>query len=173
MRSSISWDLRSRTPATSRAPRSGTIRRLAALHVLRVFTTREGRHGNPLGVFLDGGGIPGERRQAIAHELGFSETVFVDDTRAARLRVYTPALELPFAGHPMVGAAWLLAREGLPVGTLRPPAGELAVRTEGELVFVDPAKVGLHGHSWGGYQSSFLATQTGKLFAGIVTGAPL
>lgn len=38
---------------------------------------------------------------------------------------------------------------------------------------VDPDKVGLHGHSWGGYQSSFLATQTGKLFAGIVTGAPL
>ena len=37
----------------------------------------------------------------------------------------------------------------------------------------DPAKIGLHGHSWGGYQSSFLATQTGKLFSGIVTGAPL
>lgn len=38
---------------------------------------------------------------------------------------------------------------------------------------VDPAKVGLHGHSWGGYQSAFLATQTGKLFSGIVSGAPL
>lgn len=80
--------------------------------------------------------MPGERRQAIAQELGFSETVFVDDTHAARLRIYTPALELPFAGHPMVGTAWLLAREGLPVRTLRPPAGEIAVRTEGELVFV-------------------------------------
>ncbi|MGQ0766977.1 MAG: alpha/beta hydrolase family protein [Gemmatimonadota bacterium] len=39
--------------------------------------------------------------------------------------------------------------------------------------FIDADKVGLHGHSWGGYQSSFLATQTGKLFSGIVTGAPL
>ena len=38
---------------------------------------------------------------------------------------------------------------------------------------VDPTNVGLHGHSWGGYQSSFLATQTGTLFKSIVTGAPL
>ena len=49
------------------------------------------------------------------------------------------------------------------------PAVKAAITTG----IVDPAKVGLHGHSWGGYQSSFLATQTGKLFAGIVTGAPL
>lgn len=49
------------------------------------------------------------------------------------------------------------------------PAVKAAIATG----IVDPAKVGLHGHSWGGYQSSFLATQTGKLFAGIVTGAPL
>jgi dipeptidyl aminopeptidase/acylaminoacyl peptidase len=49
------------------------------------------------------------------------------------------------------------------------PAVKAAIATG----VVDPAKVGLHGHSWGGYQSSFLATQTGKMFAGIVTGAPL
>ena len=49
------------------------------------------------------------------------------------------------------------------------PAVKAAIATG----IVDPAKVGLHGHSWGGYQSSFLATQTGKLFSGIVTGAPL
>jgi dipeptidyl aminopeptidase/acylaminoacyl peptidase len=49
------------------------------------------------------------------------------------------------------------------------PAVKAAIATG----VVDPAKIGLHGHSWGGYQSSFLATQTGKLFAGIVTGAPL
>ncbi len=49
------------------------------------------------------------------------------------------------------------------------PAVKAAIATG----IVDPDKVGLQGHSWGGYQSSFLATQTGKLFAGIVTGAPL
>lgn len=49
------------------------------------------------------------------------------------------------------------------------PAVKAAIATG----IVDAEKVGLHGHSWGGYQSSFLATQTGKLFKGIVTGAPL
>ena len=49
------------------------------------------------------------------------------------------------------------------------PAVKAAIATG----IVDSAKIGLHGHSWGGYQSSFLATQTGKLFKGIVTGAPL
>ena len=70
-------------------------------------------HGNPLGVFLDGAEVPAERRQAVAHELGFSETVFVDDAaRRRRMRIFTPGLELPFAGHPSVGTAWLLGREG-------------------------------------------------------------
>ncbi len=49
------------------------------------------------------------------------------------------------------------------------PAVKAAIATG----IVDPDNVGLHGHSWGGYQSSFLATQTGTLFKGIVTGAPL
>ena len=49
------------------------------------------------------------------------------------------------------------------------PAVKAAIATG----IVDPDKVGLQGHSWGGYQSAFLATQTGKLFSGIVTGAPL
>lgn len=49
------------------------------------------------------------------------------------------------------------------------PAVKAAIATG----IVDPANVGLHGHSWGGYQSSFLATQTGTMFKSIVTGAPL
>jgi len=109
---------------------------MATLHVLRVFTDEAGAHGNPLGVFLDGGEVPEERRQAVAHELGFSETVFVEEPASGAIRIFTPGLELPFAGHPTVGAAWLLAREGFPVPALRPPAGEVAVRAEGELTFV-------------------------------------
>ncbi len=50
---------------------------MPGLHVLRVFTAPDGGGGNPLGVFLDGVAIPPERRQAVAAELGFSETVFV------------------------------------------------------------------------------------------------
>jgi predicted PhzF superfamily epimerase YddE/YHI9 len=105
---------------------------LATLHVLRVFCDEAGDHGNPLGVFLDGAEVPPERRQAVANDLGFSETVFVDDRASAAMRIFTPGLELPFAGHPSVGTAWLLAREGEAVAALRPPAGEVPVRREGE-----------------------------------------
>ncbi|PPK64832.1 PhzF family phenazine biosynthesis protein [Actinokineospora auranticolor] len=81
------------------------------VHVLRVFTDEHGRFGNPLGVVLGGPELAGPVRQAIATELGYSETVFVTDPATARLRIHTPAVELPLAGHPLVGTSWLLARE--------------------------------------------------------------
>lgn len=105
---------------------------MATLHILRVFCDEEGQWGNPLGVFLDGAEVPAERRQAVANDLGYSETVFVDDRATAAMRIFTPGLELPFAGHPSVGTAWLLAREGEAAAVLRPPAGEVAVRCQGE-----------------------------------------
>jgi predicted PhzF superfamily epimerase YddE/YHI9 len=108
----------------------------ATLHVLRVFADDEGEHGNPLGVFLRGAEVPEGERQRVAADLGFSETVFVDDPARGSIRIYTPALEMPFAGHPSVGTAWLLAREGSPAEVLRPPAGEVAVRREGELTYI-------------------------------------
>jgi predicted PhzF superfamily epimerase YddE/YHI9 len=109
---------------------------VAELHVLRVFCGEDGSAGNPLGVFLDGGEVPEGRRQAVAAELGFSETVFVEDRASARCRIFTPGLELAFAGHPTVGTAWLLARAGTPPSVLRPPAGEVQARIEGDLTFV-------------------------------------
>ena len=98
---------------------------MAELHVLRVFVAPSGTGGNPLGVFLDGPAVPEGRRQAIATDLGFSETVFVDDPLKGAVRIFTPADELPFAGHPLVGTSWLLARERTGVAVLRPPAGEV------------------------------------------------
>jgi predicted PhzF superfamily epimerase YddE/YHI9 len=106
------------------ASRSGT-----KVRVLRVFTDVAGRSGNPLGVVRDARGIDRARRQAIAAELGYSETVFVDD--GARVQIFTPAIELPFAGHPMVGSAWLL---GQPV--LYPPAGAVATRVAGNRAWI-------------------------------------
>lgn len=92
--------------------------------VVRVFCDEHGDHGNPLGVVLDGGRCPQTaERQEIAFELGFSETVFVDDAATGALRIFTPEHELPLAGHPLVGTAWLLADRGTPVAALRPPAG--------------------------------------------------
>jgi predicted PhzF superfamily epimerase YddE/YHI9 len=105
------------------------------LHVLRVFCGEDGGGGNPLGVFLDGAEVSPEDRQRIAADLGFSETVFVDDTERGEVRIFTPATELPFAGHPVVGTAWLLARERGALASLRPPAGEVPVRADGELTF--------------------------------------
>lgn len=101
---------------------------MPTLHVLRVFVNEDGEWGNPLGVFLEGGRVPELERRRVAAELGFSETVFVEDRAAGQLRIHTPRVELPFAGHPTVGAAWLLAREGTPVESLRVPAGEVGVR---------------------------------------------
>jgi len=100
---------------------------------VRVFCAPEGGGGNPLGVFLDGREVPDGERQRVAAELGFSETVFVDDAPSGTIRLHTPAEELPFAGHPMVGTAWLLARERKPVEVLRPPAGEVPVRVDGDV----------------------------------------
>jgi len=110
---------------------------MPTLHVMRVFVNEDGECGNRLGVFLDGGGIEAAGRQRIAAELGFSETVFVEDQDSGRLRIHTPTVELPFAGHPLVGAAWLLAEVGTPVEALRPPAGEVAVRTEDGLTWIE------------------------------------
>jgi predicted PhzF superfamily epimerase YddE/YHI9 len=109
---------------------------MPTLHVLRVFTDGDGQWGNPLGVFLGGAEVPVERRQGVAAELGYSETVFVDDRASGECRIFTPGSELGFAGHPSVGTAWLLAREGEEVEALRPPAGEVAVRFEGEATFI-------------------------------------
>ena len=105
----------------------------AQLDVLRVFCAPDGSGGNPLGVFLDGPAVPEERRQPIAHDLGFAETVFVEDLNRAEMRIFTPETELPLAGHPRVGTAWLLRERGREPQVLRPPAGEVPVRFDGEL----------------------------------------
>src|SRR3954465_15310030 len=101
-------------------------------HVLRVFTDENGSHGNPLGVVVKGGPWTRERRQAIATELGYSETVFFQDVETAALRIFTPAVELPLAGHPLLGSSgFLTQRLGRETQTLRPAlATEVATWTE-------------------------------------------
>ena len=91
---------------------------MPTLHLLRVFCSDDGSGGNPLGVFLDGGEVAPERRQAVAADLGLSEIVFVDDAERGEIRIFTPTVELDFAGHPAVGTAWLL--DGVDCA---PPAG--------------------------------------------------
>ncbi len=79
--------------------------------LLDVFTTKRLR-GNPLAVVLKADGLLDDQMQAIAAEFNLSETVFIhkpqSERHAAAVRIFTPAVELPFAGHPTVGAAVVL-----------------------------------------------------------------
>jgi len=82
-------------------------------HTLDVFT-EDRLSGNPLAVVHDCDGLDASRMQAIAREFNLSETVFIlppeDAVNTARIRIFTPANELPFAGHPTVGTGVLLAQ---------------------------------------------------------------
>ncbi|GES32744.1 PhzF family phenazine biosynthesis protein [Streptomyces angustmyceticus] len=110
---------------------------MTELDVLRVFCGPDGTGGNVLGVVRDGAAVPhAAERAALAAELGYSETVFLDDADRGTVDIRTPSTRLPFAGHPLVGLAWLLRSLGRPPRTLRPAAGEVAVRFEGDLVWV-------------------------------------
>ena len=107
--------------------------------VLRVFTDAHGKFGNPLGV-VDASTVDPADRQRIATQLGYSETIFIDlpepGANTAHTLIYTPATELPFAGHPTVGASWFLRERGTPVNTLQVPAGIVQVTYEDELTAV-------------------------------------
>ena len=82
--------------------------------VVDVFTSTA-YAGNPLAVVLDADELSSGQLQAVAREFNLSETTFPLRPPAGadyRLRIFTPAVELPFAGHPSVGAAWVLHRLG-------------------------------------------------------------
>ena len=119
---------------------------MTELHVLRVFLGPGDDGGNPLGVFLDGAAIALDRRQAVAHDLGFSETVFVDEVigAQARIAIFTPAAELPFAGHPTVGTSWLLSRVGTPLETLHVRAGDVTTWHDDERTWIRARAAWVH-----------------------------
>ncbi|MCL7713384.1 PhzF family phenazine biosynthesis protein [Stenotrophomonas mori] len=106
---------------------------------LDVFAPRAGT-GNPLAAVLDADGLDPAAMQAIAAWLNLSETVFFLPPEAGadyRIRIFTPKMELPFAGHPSVGAAWAAVELGLAApndaGQLvqQCAAGQLPVRVQG------------------------------------------
>lgn len=89
--------------------------RVFPYHQVDVFAPRP-LAGNPLAVFPDARGLSDAEMQAVAREMNLSETTFVlppEDGGHARVRIFTPLLELPFAGHPSVGTACELVRLGL------------------------------------------------------------
>lgn len=103
--------------------------------------------GNQVAVFEDAQGLSAELMQRAARELNLSETVFVlpgGDDANAHIRIFTPALELPFAGHPVLGAAFVLGKRlGLNTVHLKTAAGVVAValtRSGGRVVFGEMAQ---------------------------------
>src|SRR5919204_2465485 len=92
--------------------------------VADVFTDRS-LAGNQLAVFTDGRDVDVETMQALARELNLSETVFVlpaEDGGHARIRIFTPVTELAFAGHPVLGSAFVLGAP-LQLGEIRLETG--------------------------------------------------
>jgi trans-2,3-dihydro-3-hydroxyanthranilate isomerase len=108
-----------------------------AFHVVDVFAERP-YTGNPLAVVLDAGRLGSEEMLRIAREMNHSETAFVpgapEPGGAWRVRVFTPAREIAFAGHPILGAAWIIRRhlgEGRPATVaLELPVGRVPVTFE-------------------------------------------
>jgi trans-2,3-dihydro-3-hydroxyanthranilate isomerase len=107
---------------------------------LDVFTD-QALAGNPLAVVLDSAGLDTARMQAIAREFNLSETTFAleprDPVNTAALRIFTPARELPFAGHPTIGSAVIIAVERAPEMLGR---GDLQIVLEEE---VGPVRCGV------------------------------
>jgi PhzF family phenazine biosynthesis protein len=100
--------------------------------------------GNPLAVVLGADDWPAARMQALAQELGLSETAFVLAPQADadhRLRIFTPLRELPVAGHPVVGAAWVLHAGGRldEHGRIETGAGILPVQVRGAVATIELA----------------------------------
>ena len=115
------------------------------LTIVDVFAERR-YAGNQLAVVHDARDLSTEQMQDIAREMNFSETTFVlerDDERA-RVRIFTPEWELPFAGHPTLGTAWVLAGgEGSYILDL--DAGAVRVDFDGDLGWMTPPPVSLGG----------------------------
>lgn len=92
--------------------------------------------GNPLAVVFGAEALAAETMQKVAAEFNYSETTFVlppeDPSNTAHVRIFTPVAELPFAGHPNVGTAFVLARQGEAFG--QPIGGELAFEEQAGLV---------------------------------------
>ena len=111
-------------------------------YVVRVFTVGE-EGGNPLGVIPDSTGLSAVDMQRIAAELGFSETVFVDWPEGGypALRIFTPAVEMPFAGHPLVGTAWVLNELGPGADRMTIQIGSVGIRVEDPMVWIEVPEV--------------------------------
>jgi len=113
--------------------------RILDYRILNVFTDGDDPFsGNPLCVFEDATGLSDNDLQSLARQLNLSETTFVTPGGAgvtANVRIFTPSYEMPFAGHPTLGTAYVVHELSSPGDTvlLRMPAGDIPVRVAGDV----------------------------------------
>ena len=139
-------------------------------HTLDVFTTTPFT-GNPLAVVQDAGALSVAQMQTIAREFNLSETIFVmppaNPAHKARVRIFFPTAEIPFAGHPTIGCAILLATQAQPEGDF---TADLVLEEEAGLV---PVRVTRKG---GVTEAEFTApvlpfAAPGRIDADLIAGA--
>lgn len=104
--------------------------------------------GNQLAVFLEAGNLSSEEMQRIAKEINFAESTFITkldfENNRAEIRIFTPASEMKFAGHPIIGTSWVLIHKVFKnepdAITLNVPIGEIAIRKTEDLIWLKAAQ---------------------------------
>lgn len=104
--------------------------------------------GNQLAVFLEAGNLSSEEMQRIAKEINFAESTFITkldfENNIAEIRIFTPASEMKFAGHPIIGTSWVLIHKIFKnepdAITLKVPIGEIAIRKTEDLIWLQAAQ---------------------------------
>lgn len=111
---------------------------MVEVHLVRVFSNKEGQYGSPAGVVIDEGShISAQKRQAIATQLGFSETVFVNSMSPVDVSIYGLQNEVNFAGAPLLGTAWLLAKlNGKPIDSISCNGKQIKVLEDETLTWI-------------------------------------
>jgi len=106
--------------------------------ILDVFVDDEGNFGGGLGVILDESrSISDAQRKLVTKQLGYEETIFINNIKANEVSIYTPEREIPFAGQPMVGAAWLLSQlQGKPPSEIRCLSGNIVTWQSSGLTWI-------------------------------------
>jgi predicted PhzF superfamily epimerase YddE/YHI9 len=107
-------------------------------NILRVFTDANGNFGNFASIVFDEDrSIDNPERQAITRRLGHDETVFINGLSKAEVSIFNPQQEVNFAGHAMVGTAWLLARRsGRPVASMHCLGGDIRAWQDADITWI-------------------------------------
>lgn len=106
---------------------------------IKVFTNSSGQYGNPVGIIVDEvGAISKEERQQMAADSGYSEIVFIDYVKAAKVSIFNPTSEIDFAGHALLGAVYELEQlSNIEVKSINCRGGHVSCRKDGDIYWLE------------------------------------